>query len=252
MSDMFDLSDLGVRITPPTTGAERFSALIYGRMKVGKSYLAATAAEVEALSPILWIAAEDGTASFGDQYGDKIDVLRATDAQQVLNLIYKMTERKSDGALAYQTKYKTVVLDTIGAYQNVVKTDYIKKHGAMDFAGWGAVGDFPVAIVEELQNSPYNSIFLAHHVKEKDDVSGQLLIMPDMLGNVAIKRIPPLVDAIFYLAKADDKDSKTGSVRVLQTQATSRIDAGGRFESKLPAQMVEPSFKKIYEAITAK
>ena len=249
-NDIFDLSDLGiaVKVTKPSTPDNKFSTLLYGRMKTGKSTLAASAALVDSMSPVLWIAAEDGTASFGDTYGDKIDVLRPTGAQQVLDLIYKMTEKDDEGNLKFPTKYKTVVLDTIGAYQELVKHDYIEARKSMDFEGWAKVADFPTAIVRELHDSPYNSIFIAHHEKIKDEVSGQMLIMPLMLGKKAVGDIPPIVDNVFYLGKVDTED---GTVRVLQTQGTQRIDAGGRFESKLEAQIPDPTFTKIFEAISA-
>jgi hypothetical protein len=37
---------------------------------------------------------------------------------------------------------------------------------------------------------------------------------------------------------------------VLQTTGTSRIDAGGRFEKKLPAQIINPTFQDIYGYLT--
>lgn len=248
--ELVDLSAIpGLTISEPTTGSSKFSTLIYGRMKSGKSYLAATAADVAQMGPVLWIAGEDGTSSFGDKYGDKIDVVHPRNAQQVLDLIKKLTDVDEKGKLKFPTKYKTIVVDTIGAYQNMVKRDYLAKNKDGSFEMWGLVGSMITEITNLVHKSPYNLILLAHHEKVKDETEGKLLIMPHMLGKTAIQDIPPIVDNVFYLAKVEGEDGKP--VRVLQTQGTSRIDAGGRFEGKVPSQMVNPTFQEIYNFITA-
>lgn len=237
--DLWDLSSF-VPLGEPTTAATKFSTIIYGRMKVGKSYLAASCSEVEGMFPVLWIACEDGTASFADDFPD-IDVFRPETAQQVVDVVDKLIDNP--------TKYRTVVFDTGGAFQEMVKRDYIKAKKSMDFEGWGKVADALTGIINNLHYySPYNSIFLFHTEKLKDDTLGSVMHMPYMLGNKAIKDIPPIVDNIFYLAKVEGEDGQP--VRVLQTTGTSRVDAGGRFEKKIPAQIVDPTFSDIYGYLT--
>jgi hypothetical protein len=248
--ELVDLSAIpGLTLSEPTTAANKFSTLIYGRMKSGKSWLAASCADVIQMSPVLWIAAEDGTASFGDTYGDKIDVVHPTTADQIHKLIKKLTQVDTEGNLKFPTKYKTIVVDTVGAYQNKVKRDYIEKNKDGDFTMWGLIGSQITEITEMVHRSPYNLILLAHHEKVKDETEGKLLIMPHMLGKTAIVDIPPIVDNVFFLKKVEDGDK--GTVRVLQTQGTDRIDAGGRFEGKIPKQMNNPTFQEIYNFITA-
>ena len=238
--ELFDLSTIA-SLSGPTQATDKFSTLIYGRMKVGKSYLAATAAAVEGMGPVLWISCEDGTASFADEF-PQIEVYRPKTAQNVLDLI--------DVLIDNPTKYRTVVIDTLGALQEMAKADYIKSKKSMDFEGWAKVAEAPTAAVSNLHyHSPYNSIVLCHTEKMKDDTLGQVMHMPYFLGNKAVKDIPPIVDNIFYLAKVEGEDG--APVRVLQTQGTSRVDAGGRFEKKLPAQIVDPDFTKIYGYLTA-
>lgn len=243
-TELIDLSTVpGLVITPPTKADSKFSFLIYGKMKSGKTTLAASAAEIAEMSPVLLISAEDGSASFGDQYGDKVDVLHPTSAQQVLQLIRQLTEKDSKGNLVRPTKYKTIVLDTVGAFQKTIQRDYLAKKGSGDFEMWGHIGSWPTEIADLLHKSPYNFIMLAHHEKAKDDVEGRLIIMPHMLGKTAIVDIPPIVDGVLYLAKVEDNEGKP--IRVLQTQGTSRIEAGSRYENKLPAQIENPTMKKI-------
>lgn len=245
-AELIDLNSVpGLVITPPTTSESRRSLLIFGKMKSGKSTLAATAADVVEMSPVLWFAAEDGTASFGDKYGDKIDVVRPSSAQQILQLVRQLTEKDDKGELLRPTKYKTLVLDTVGAYQKTIQREHIAKNGSGDYSMWGDIGSWPTEIVEKIHNSPYNLIVIAHHEKVKDDVEGKLLVMPHMMGKQAIVDIPPIVDGVFYLAKVEDKEGKP--LRVLQTQGTSRTEAGSRYEDKLPAQIENPTMTKIVD-----
>lgn len=240
----FDLNNIpGIVLEKATQPTNKFSTLIYGRLRVGKTYLAASAAEVEAMSPVLWIAAESGTSSFaGTAWEDKIDVVTPTTFDDIQKVVNALTTNK--------TKYRTVVVDTLGEVQEIIKSDFIAKNKAMDFSGWAKVADGATWLVNTLHNSDYNSIFIAHADKVKDDIVGGMLFSPYFLGNKAIKDIPRLIDNIVYMAKVEDE--KGNPVRVLQTQGNSRIDAGSRFENKLKQQYVNPSMKDLYEAITAK
>ena len=241
---MFDLNSIpGIVVEKATQPTNKFSSLVYGRMRVGKTYFAASAAEVEGMFPILWIAAEDGTASFsGTEWEDKIDVVHPETFADIQKVVKAITEQ--------DTKYRTVVVDTLGEVQEIIKQDYIEKKKSMDFEGWAKVADGIVWLVNALHNSDYNSIFLAHADKVKDDIVGSMLYSPYFLGNKATKDVPKIIDNIFYLAKVEDE--KGDPVRVLQTSGNSRIDAGSRFERQLAKQYTNPSMKDIYTAITSK
>lgn len=240
---MFDLNSIpGISVEKATQPTNKFSSLIYGRMRVGKTFFAASAADVEGMFPILWIAAEDGTASFsGTDWEDKIDVVHPETFEDVQKVVKAITSQ--------DTKYRTVVVDTLGEAQELIKQDYITKNKAMDFGGWAKVGDGIVWLVNALHNSAYNAIFLAHADKVKDDIVGSMLYSPYFLGNKAIKDVPKLIDNIFYLAKVEDE--KGNPVRVLQTRGNSRIDAGSRFERQLQPQYTNPNMSDIYKAITS-
>ena len=241
---MFDLNSIpGISVEKATQPTNKFSTLVYGRMRVGKTFFAASAADVEGMFPILWIAAEDGTASFaGTEWEDKIDVVHPETFEDIKKVVNAL--RGND------TKYRTVVVDTLGEVQEIVKQDYLIENKSMDFGGWGKVADKVVWLVNVLHNSKYNSIFIAHADKVKDDIVGGMLFSPYFLGNKAIKDVPKVIDNIAYLAKVED--DKGNPVRVLQTRGNSRIDAGSRFERQLKPQYVNPTMKDLYEAITAK
>lgn len=244
MSD-FDLSDLGIAVSKPTPPSTKHSMLLYGRHRVGKSTFAASAAEVESLAPVLWLAAEDGTTAFAGKYDDNlIDVVRI-DTWDTLQTVL-------NGILNNETKYKTVVVDTLGAVQEIVKKEYLASNdGKGDFVMWDRINKAVVLLVELIHNSNYNSIFIAHHEKIVDETEGKVLIAPYLLGKKSSVDIPKIVDTIAYLYKSDEKDEEGNDIRKLLLTSSGKIDAGSRLEHILPAGLVNPTMKDFMAPIYA-
>lgn len=241
----FDLSSLGLELSEPTEATDRHTMLLYSRHRVGKTTLAATMAEVEGKYPMLWVACEDGTTAFAGKYPEGrikvVNVKTWKDIQAVTELL-----------LDNETPFKTVVFDTIGEMQEIIKRDYLKANKSSDFAMWAQVADFPAWLMTAFQDkeSPYNAIYIAHTEKVKDDTLGAVLLSPFFLGKKSIVDLPKIPDTIAYLAKAQDEDGET--VRVLQLTSTDRIDAGSRLEHRLPKQIVNPTMGKFFDYLTGK
>lgn len=241
----FDLSSIGLELTDPTEATDRHTMLLYSRHRVGKTTLAATMAEVEGKYPMLWVACEDGTTAFAGKYPEGrikvVNVKTWKDIQAVTELL-----------LDNETPFKTVVFDTIGEMQEIIKRDYLKANKSSDFAMWAQVADFPAWLMTAFQDkeSPYNAIYIAHTEKVKDDTLGAVLLSPFFLGKKSIVDLPKIPDTIAYLAKAQDEDGET--VRVLQLTSTDRIDAGSRLEHRLPKQIVNPTMGKFFDYLTGK
>lgn len=238
---LFDISTIAKK-APPTPASDRFDMLLFGRHRCGKSFLAATAADVPQLGKVAWIAFEDGTTSFSDRYTeDQITVFHPEDFSHAQQIVEALCDNESE--------YGTIVLDTLGEAQERVKREYLVKKGSGDYAMWDKIADGITYLVKRIHASKLNGIYIAHTEKVKDDTLGMVMLSPYFLGKKSVVDIPKIPDIIGYLAKVDTEE---GPVRVLQLQSTERIDAGSRFEHKLPAQMENPTIAKIYEAITAK
>lgn len=234
----FDLSDLGLELDEPTEATDKHTMLLYGRHRVGKSSLAATMAEVEGKYPILWVAAEDGTTAFAGKYPKgRIKVVNVS--------TWKEIEALANKVLDNETPFKTIVFDTMGEIQEIIKRDYLKANKSSDFAMWAQIADNLTWLVTQFQDKsvPYNAIFIAHTEKVKDDNLGAVLLSPYFLGKKSVVDIPKIPDTIAYLAKASDGEE---TVRVLQLTSTDRIDAGSRVEHKLPKQMVNPTMQEFF------
>lgn len=216
--------------------------LLYGRHRVGKSTFAASMAEVPELTPILWIAAEDGTVAFEGKYPEgSIDVVHTKTWEEIHGVVEAVLDNK--------TKYKSIVVDTVGQVQEIIKRDFLATYtGSNSYEQWAKVNEGLVWLMDSIHNSTYSSVFIAHHEKVKDDVEGGVYISPYFLGKKSSTDIPKIPDTIAYMAKSTDDDGNP--VRKLVLTALDRIDAGSRLEHKLPPGMVNPSMKEFYSHIT--
>ena len=239
----FDLSDIADAVEP-TEARKRTSMLLYGRHRVGKSTFVSQCAEIEGMYPVAWIATEDGTTAFAGLYPEgRIKVFHAKDTGTVIRLAE---------AFAFEnTPFKTVVIDTAGQFQEIIKRDYKRANpnAKNAFEVWDKVAEGLAYVTDILHNSDKNFFLIAHTAKEKDDVLGQVLLSPHFLGKKSVVEIPKIPDTIAYLEKREDDEGN--GFRLLHLTASGRIDAGSRLEHKLPDHMVNPKMKDYFEAITA-
>lgn len=231
---LFDLSSIGIKVERPRPMSEKFSAIIYGKKGVGKSSLAASAAKVPELSPVLFLAVEDGSSVLDKEYSDdpNLDVVYVEDWPTGAAVIEAVSEN--------QTKYKTVVVDTISELQ-----EHMKLH--TDEAGyglWAYIADNSINTVKMLHRAKHiNVIFVTHAEKLKEEDSCKVLMSPFFLGNKTIEQALKPIDLVLYLALG--KDEQGQPVHVLQTKGDGKIDASDR-SGELPFHMGDATFSDIY------
>jgi len=237
--DLFDLSSI-CTITKPRKADTTFSLLLAGLPKSGKTLLAGTANEVEALSPVLLLALEDGSSVLARDYPD-MDVIEPENWIQAAGIIEAVAEGK--------TKYRTMIVDTLGELQEHMKA-HITADGTkeMRIQDWGTIKDNTINVVKLMHRSPVNAIFITHSEELRDENTGASRIQPYLLGKGSLGEVPKIVDIIAYLAVAQDKKTKE-NFRVLQTGQDGKILAGDRFGT-LDFQIINPTMGEIYEQLT--
>jgi len=237
--DLFDLSSI-CTITKPRKADTTFSLLLAGLPKSGKTLLAGTANEVEALSPVLLLALEDGSSVLARDYPD-MDVIEPENWIQAAGIIEAVAEGK--------TKYRTMIVDTLGELQEHMKA-HITADGTkeMRIQDWGTIKDNTINVVKLMHRSPVNVIFITHSEELRDENTGASRIQPYLLGKGSLGEVPKIVDIIAYLAVAQDKKTKE-NFRVLQTGQDGKILAGDRFGT-LDFQIINPTMGEIYEQLT--
>lgn len=235
----FDLGSLGVPMGPVVKKPAEKSYLVYSRPGAGKSTLAASAAQVPDLGPVLLIDFEAGTTSLEGLYDetDPLTIIRPENWQQANDIFAALLDEEHG--------YKTVIIDTIGKMMQFMDTVYEKKFSANPFERWSALADTSLQLVEDLHKSHLNVIVLAHDESEKDDKRGSITTYPYFLGRKTGKEAPKIFDVIGYLYVEEDDDQDDGILRVLQTVGTGGVTAKSRITT-LPHYLGQPDFKKIY------
>ena len=231
---LFDLGSIGIQVERPRPMSEKFSAIIYGKKGVGKTSLAASAAKVPELAPVLFLAIEDGSSVLDKEYSDdpNLDVVYVEDWPTGAAVIEAVSEN--------QTKYKTVIVDTISELQ-----EYMKQHTTeVGYGLWAYIADNSIDVMKMLHRTKYvNVIFITHAEKLKEEDSGKVLMSPYFLGNKTIEQALKPIDLVLYLALG--KDEQGQPVHVLQTKGDGKIDASDR-SGELPFHMGDATFSDIY------
>ena len=239
---LFDLTSIpGVTITKPRKADTTFSLLLAGLPKSGKTLLAGTANDVEALGPVVLLALEDGSSVLARDYPD-MAVIEPENWVQAAAVIEALAEG--------DTGYGTVIVDTLGELQEHMK-DHITEGGTkeMRIQDWGTIKDNTVNVVKMLHRAKINVIFITHSEEIRDENTGVSRIQPYLLGKGSLGEVPKIVDIIGYLAVSQDKKTKE-TFRVLQTGQDGKILAGDRF-GKLDYQIIDPTMAELFAQLTS-
>ena len=237
---LFDLSTI-CTITKPRKADTTFSLLLAGLPKSGKTLLAGTANDVEALGPVVLLALEDGSSVLARDYPD-MAVIEPENWVEAAAVITALAEG--------DTGYGTVIVDTLGELQEFMKA-HITEDGTkeMRIQDWGTIKDNTVNVVKMLHRAKINAIFITHSEEIKDENTGSTRIQPYLLGKGSLGEVPKIVDIIAYLAVSQDKKTKE-TFRVLQTGQDGKILAGDRF-GKLDHQIIDPTMAELFEQLTS-
>ncbi len=212
------------------------SILLYGDPKNGKTWLAASASEIEELSPVLLIDVEGGAAAIARDWRD-VDVINVENHANLESVLA--------GLLTTKHKYKTVIIDTLGVAMDRAEKAFGEKPENRNnkFGKWGDLKEWTNKTIRALHSAPFLTILIAHAQDEKDEQTGAVKIMP-MLPGSAKNTLPAIPDIIGYLT---GEKTEEGVKRVLHLQSSDRLVSGNRFG--LPGKLYEPSMKKIIDAI---
>ncbi len=211
--------------------------LVYGDPKRGKSWFAASAAEVAELSPVLVIDTEGGSSAIARDWKD-VDVINVKSHEEFDSVVKTL--------ISTEHKYKTVIIDTLGVAMDRAEKFFGEKPENKNnkFGKWGDLKEWVTDMTRKLHSAPFLSILVAHAQDDKDDQTGAVKIVPLLPGS-AKNTLPSIPDIIAYMgAEVDDKGVLH---RVLYLESSERLVSGNRFG--LPARLVDPSMKKIIDKI---
>lgn len=211
--------------------------LLYGDAGRGKTWLAASAAEVEAMSPVLLIDVEGGASAIARDFKD-VDVINVETHEQL--------DKVTHDLLNVKHKYKTVIIDTLGVAMDRAEKVFGEKpeNKGNKFGKWGDLKIWANDLVRALHSAPFVSIILTHAEDQKDENTGAVKTVPSIPGG-SKKDLPGIPDIIGYMTAEKTEDG--GVRRILVVTSSDRLVTKNRFN--LPPVIGEPSMKKIIELI---
>lgn len=195
------------------------SAIIFGEYGTGKTWVAASADDIDDYSPVLIVDIEGSAAGVGRKYPN-VDIIKVT-SHAKLELI-------RDELLTKEHGYKTVIFDTLNVAQNRAEQVFRKdpKNANNKFGVWSDLKDWTIEFVREMHQADFLAIFIAHSQVDKDDNTGKMVTTVKIAGS-ARTDVPTVPDLIGYLEwDVDDNDKQ---VRVLRVGRSSSIITKNRF-----------------------
>lgn len=193
------------------------SAIIFGDYGTGKSWLAASADEIEEYAPVLAVDIEGSFAGVGRRFPN-VDVVQA-DTHAKLEFI-------KNELLTEDHEYKTVIFDTLNVAQKRAKAKFKQDYPNNTFAMWDALAEWSMDFVRSMHHAPFLAIFIAHPQTDKDDNTGKLLTTVKLAGGARseVPTVPDLIGYTFYTTNDEGQP-----VRALQVGRSANVVTKNRF-----------------------
>lgn len=246
----------GLKTYSPNELNTYINALIYGEPGIGKSTLAASACDVECMSPVLIADLEEGSKSIKGAYKDRSDItiVRPRTFDQLQALFDDL--RKNSGL-----GFKTFVMDnaTEGQKQGI---DYILNGGKestdfIDFedpswknGAWNRSAEQMRKMTRYFKTLPMHVLFLSWRKDASKPDDKQVQWAPAFTPAI-LEQIPGMFDDVFYYRWKMLVNDKGKQERTRTIQTVTSIDATAKSRDgigrKLPEYIRNPTMKKLCE-----
>jgi phage nucleotide-binding protein len=234
----------GLEVTTVQAAVTKINMLVYGEPGVGKTVLAASAAAIPEMSPVLIIDIEGGTLSAAKMGFDckTVRVKKWNDMQKVYDALYRGNH-----------PYKTIVLDSLTEIQKfsmaeimvkVVEEDGDRDPEVPSIREWGKNGEQTRRVVRGFRDLPMNSIFTCLSDADRDKSGNVTKTRPSLSGKLKAE-VAGFVDIVAYMYKKTVGDN---TQRLLMTSGTDKYVAKDRSDS-LPAILQNPTMADIFAAV---
>jgi phage nucleotide-binding protein len=236
---------LGVK--PPDQVIPYLNMLVYGEPGAGKTYLAGTAQDSEATSPMLFLDVEGGVVTLRKR--KDIDVIRVRTMDEVEQIHNKLFLAKPEDVY-----YKSVCIDSLSELQKldmrtVMQQAYAKNPDKVDLEvpsqrEWGKSRERMTRIIRAYKDLPLHFIataILGSEINEDSNVTTYYPMFPGKLRG----EVPGYFDVVGYLSSVQNSE---GIERQLQVAKTRRVVAKDR-TSALGELVKNPTIPQMWELI---
>ena len=193
------------------------SMIIFGEYGTGKTWIGASADDIDDYAPVLLVDIEGSAAGVGRKYPN-VDIISA-DSYAKLELIKQELLTEEHG-------YKTVIFDTLNVAQKRAKAEFKRQFPNNTFAMWDALADWSLDFVRSMHHADFLAIFIAHPQMDKDENTGKVTTTVKLAGGARseVPTVPDLIGYTFYTS--DDEGNR---IRALQVDGTQSVVAKNRF-----------------------
>lgn len=228
--------------------------ILYGPPGGGKTWLAASIAEVESVRKVLIIDVEGSTqGTLTGLPAEKIDIIRPQEQENVpVEKRYEFVMWTLGELLEKEHEYDAVIIDTA----DVLLEMALEYHNdpADGFKKWNKVHEDLTAVptaenfglFHRMKEAPWLGILVIHEKKNSAE-DGTGLASTFMWQGQGAAKIGGIPDFVGYVSR--DTNAAGKSVTTMMTGPTSRSEAKSRFSFAWPAKIVDPSMKKLYDLI---
>lgn len=236
----------GLKTRKASEESQKPCIMLYGDGGTGKTTLAASACEVEEMSPVLHLNIEDGAQSIEFKYPE-LDIIDIETIAQLQKVCDHLHAHQGSG-------FKTVILDNLTEGQSKGldhiltgskhSTDFTDFEGATFANGaWNRSSEQMRKMIRYFRDLPMNVIFIAWRKDFSPPNSSIPEYRPAFTKTFAGEAPGMVNDVYHYYVK--------GGKRVLQTSATDRAVAKDR-TNKLPLVIENPTMQIIHDYWTGK
>ena len=224
--------------------------LLHGPAGVGKTWVAASASEVEGLYPMLFIDTEGSTQGTLNGFDHSpIDIVRPQETHSGNE--YAMVVSLLESLLKKDHKYKTVVIDTADVLQDWSLS--AGKKAGDGFAHWNFTHSELTApptkhdrgLFHRLKAAKFLTILIVHDKVEALNEEGTLTYANVQWSGKGKEQLPGIPDAVLFITR--DTNSAGVSKTTILTQPNKRALAKNRYG--LPHKMENASLSTIYDTI---
>lgn len=254
MTAEFDLSSY---VTKPDKLGDPQMLMFVGPPGGGKTWLAASASNVEGLYPVLHIDLEGSTQ--GTLVGldpDRIDILRPMEEFEA-SKVYPKTVAVLEGLLTKQHKYKTVIIDPADVLQRWARA---YGHEATNkFAQWEFLDDeltnpptydksgnrLSRGLFHRLKSADFLTILVVHDKQEYDE-DGTLVNDTFLWQGQGKSKLGGIPDLIGIITRTTTGGKGKSTMKV---GSSTRAASKNRYEASVPAKIESPTLADIYALI---
>ena len=201
---------------------EQLNVMLYGDFGAGKTTFATTFPK-----PILFFDVDDRHQTYAGVEGIEYEVYKDTGRRP------KAFKQLMDDIKEYQedSKYKTVVLDSISTMLKIVKYDILGRIGTSSSSNegltlpqWMQVTERMEEIFEMLRGYDTHTVIISHPQMFQDEITGEIKTLTMLIGKKFPQKAPIYFDEIYQCFTERDRDADKEQY-LIRTQSTRRDPA---------------------------